>query len=157
MWINIWNFYHIISGIYLRYGKNFNFYYAIKEKLKQIWHKCLKFKPLFFISPMIEPIQSKCLNLEALIPLCNTLWGKCEYKKHNRNINTINISAIKIHIYINTFTHGNQGNEFFSINKCNEPTGDGTTTFHPTIDWMSQVSLQPIIPVPYSKHECEIS
>ena len=36
----------------------------------------------------------------------------------------------------------------------NEPTGDGTTTFHPTIDWLSQISLHPITPVPYSKHKC---
>jgi len=34
------------------------------------------------------------------------------------------------------------------------PTRDGTTTFYLTIDWLSQISLQPIIPVPYSKHEC---
>ena len=48
-----------------------------------------------------------------------------------------------------------KGNDFF-INKCNEPTGDGTTTFNPTVDWLSQVSLQPITPVRYSKHECGI-
>ena len=29
--------------------------------------------------------------------------------------------------------------------------------FHPTIYWLSQVSLQPITPVPYSKHECGTS
>ena len=40
------------------------------------------------------------------------------------------------------------------INECNEPTRDGTTTFHPTINLLSQVSLQPITPIPYSKHEC---
>jgi len=46
----------------------------------------------------------------------------------------------------------------FFINKRNEPTGDGTTTFHPTIDFLSQVSLHPItLMVPYSKHECGIS
>ena len=44
---------------------------------------------------------------------CNTFQGKCAYKKHNRNKNTINISAIKIHIYISTFAHENQGNEIF--------------------------------------------
>ena len=65
----------------------------------------------------------------------------------------MDISAIKTHMYISTIAHENQGNEFL-INKCNEPTGDGTTKFHPTIDWLSQVSLQPITPVPYSKHEC---
>jgi len=54
---------------------------------------------------------------------------------------TINISAIKIHIYINTFTHENQGNEFL-INECNKPIGDGTTMFHPTIEWLSQISPQ---------------
>ena len=45
----------------------------------------------------------------------------------------------------------------FFINKCNEPTGDGTTTFHPTIEWLGKVTLQPITPMQYSKHECGIS
>ena len=52
-----------------------------------------------------------------------------------------------------SFSHENQGNEFF-INKCNEPTSDGTTMFDLTIDWLSQVSLQLITLMPYSKHEC---
>jgi len=55
------------------------------------------------------------------------------------NRNTINILAIKTHIYISTFAHENQRNVFFI--QFNEPTSDGTTAFHQTIDWLSQVSL----------------
>ena len=47
----------------------------------------------------------------------------------------------------------NKGNEFL-INECNKPTEDGTTTFHPTIEWLSQISLQLFTLVPYSKHDC---
>ena len=68
----------------------------------------------------------------------------------------MNISTIKIHIYINTFSHENQENEFL-INECNKPIEDGTTTFHPTIEWLSQISLYLCILMPYSKHECGIS
>ena len=95
----------------------------------------------------------KKLQTGSFVNRCNNLWGKCAYKQHNRNGNTINISAIKIHIYTSKFTHENQWNKFL-INQCNEPTRDGTTTFHLTIDWMSQISLQSITPIPYSKHEC---
>lgn len=49
----------------------------------------------------------------------------------------MNILAIKIHIYIYTFIDENQGNAFL-INECNKPTEDGATTFHPTIEWLSQ-------------------
>ena len=47
--------------------------------------------------------------------------------KYNKHI------SHQIHKYINTITHENKGNGFL-INECNEPTGDGTTTFYPTID-----------------------
>ena len=53
-------------------------------------------------------------------------------------------------------THENQGNRFL-INECNEPTRYVTTMFHLTLEWLSQISLQPFTPMPYSKHECGIS
>ena len=34
------------------------------------------------------------------------------------------------------------------------PIEDGISRFQSTIDWLSQISLHPITPMPYSKHEC---
>ena len=34
---------------------------------------------------------------------------------------------------------------------------DEITMFHLTVEWLSQISLQPFSPMPYSKHECGIS
>ena len=64
---------------------------------------------------------------------------------------TIESTYKPIHLYIKY-----QRNELF-ITKCKKPTGDGTSMLHSTIDWVSQISLQLITPVPYSKHECGIS
>ena len=62
-----------------------------------------------------------------------------------------------VHIHGFNFFVVGQGvgnyNEFI-ISQCNEPTSDGTTMFDLTIDWLSQVSLQLITLMPYSKHEC---
>lgn len=53
---------------------------------------------------------------------------------------------------MSAFTHENKGNEFL-IYECNKPTKDGTTMLQLTTDWLSQVSLHLITPMPYLKHE----
>jgi len=54
--------------------------------------------------------------------------------KYNKHI------SHQIHKYINTITHENKGNGFL-INECNEPTEDGTSMLHSTVEWLSQKYL----------------